>query len=237
MTNKQTQHNFDSIYQNIPLDEIPWNRQQPPELIIELLESGRIKPCRALDLGCGAGNLAIYLASRGFDVTAVDISPAAVKIAIQNAKAKNVKCQFLTADVIENFPQFDEPFSFIYDWGLLHHIPPQHRRQYLHNLHNILNDTATYISLSLNEKDTYFKGTDKTRKSKLGTRIYLSSEDELKQLWKPYFKIIDFRLIDNISCPAAHIFNFAILKNNRPKEPIKNKSNKSSLSLQREISG
>ncbi len=215
MTNEQTQHNFDSIYQDTPLDEIPWNRQQPPELIVQLIESGKVKPCRALDLGCGAGNYAIYLASKGFDVTAVDISTIAIKIAKQNAKAKNVKCQFITADIIENFPQFDEPFSFIYDWGLLHHIPPEHRSAYICNLHNILNDNCLYMSLCFNEKDTYFQGKGSIRKTDLTTQIYLSSEHELKQLWQPYFEIIDFRIIDNINYPIAHIFNFAILKKNQ----------------------
>ena len=212
MINEQTQQKFDNIYQNTPLDEIPWNHEQPPELMVELLDSGKVKPCHVLDLGCGAGNYAIYLASKGFDVTAIDISPTAIKIAKQNARAKKVKCEFLAADVIENFPQLPEPFGFVYDWGLLHHIPPEHRPQYTRNLHNILSDTGLYLCLCFNEKDAYFEGTGKTRQSNRGTTIYLSSEQELKQLWQPYFEIIDFRLIENMSYPIEHVFNFAVLR-------------------------
>ena len=46
----------------------PWDIGAREELI-SLMESGRIKPCRTIDLGCGAGANAIYLAQRGFDVT------------------------------------------------------------------------------------------------------------------------------------------------------------------------
>lgn len=72
------------------------------------------------------------------DVTAIDISREVIKIAKQNAKAKNVKCTFLVADVTENLPHFDKPFEFIYDWGLLHHVPPEKRTAYTQNVHRIL---------------------------------------------------------------------------------------------------
>ncbi len=88
MTNIKTQRRFDDIYKNTPLGEIPWNHEKPPEPLVDLVNSGEIKPCRALDLGCGAGNYAVYLASCGFEVTAIDISPAAVKIAKKSRSKK-----------------------------------------------------------------------------------------------------------------------------------------------------
>ena len=63
---------MDRIYKNMPLEKIPWNSETPPEALVELVESGKVKPCRAIDLGCGAGNYAVYLAGRGFEVTGID---------------------------------------------------------------------------------------------------------------------------------------------------------------------
>ena len=68
----------DDSYRNLPPDRIPWNIEQPPDALVGLIESGAVKPCRAIDFGCGTGNYAVYLANRGFDVTGVDISPTAV---------------------------------------------------------------------------------------------------------------------------------------------------------------
>ena len=43
---------MDRIYRDLALEEIPWNLERPPRKLVELVESGRILPCRAVDLGC-----------------------------------------------------------------------------------------------------------------------------------------------------------------------------------------
>ena len=91
---------MDNIYRELSLEEIPWNVDTPPDALVSLIEGQQVKPCKAIDLGCGAGNYAIYLASAGFDVTGLDISPTAIRIAEENAKEKGQKCNFLVADVL-----------------------------------------------------------------------------------------------------------------------------------------
>lgn len=59
---------IDKIYQNMHPAEIPWNIETPPKALVELVESGKVKPCKTIDLGCGTGNYAIYLANKGFNV-------------------------------------------------------------------------------------------------------------------------------------------------------------------------
>jgi len=73
---------MDRIYRKTSLNEIPWNFESPPKELVKLVDSGKVKPCKTIDLGCGTGNYAIYLASRGFDVIGIDISPTAIKIAL-----------------------------------------------------------------------------------------------------------------------------------------------------------
>jgi SAM-dependent methyltransferase len=63
-----------------------------------LYRGGKVRPCRTIDLGCGAGNYAIYLPGLGFEVTGVDSSPTAIKIAGENAKKQGVRCRFIVAD-------------------------------------------------------------------------------------------------------------------------------------------
>ena len=61
---------MDEIYKKMPLEEISWNIEEPPRILVELVESQKVKPCKALDMGCGAGNYVIYFFGQGFDMTA-----------------------------------------------------------------------------------------------------------------------------------------------------------------------
>ena len=82
-----------------------------------------IKPGRAVVLGCGTGTNAIYLAKRGFEVTAIDIAPTALNLAQDRAEKADVKVRWLLADVLA--PPVDlERFDFIFDRGLLPRRPP-----------------------------------------------------------------------------------------------------------------
>jgi 2-polyprenyl-3-methyl-5-hydroxy-6-metoxy-1,4-benzoquinol methylase len=138
---------MDKIYRNMRHKEIPWNIEEPPKALVELVESEKVKPCKTIDLGCGTGNYAVYLASKGFDVTGVDISSAAIKIAKENAEKKGVKCNFLVADVLGDLDEIEETFDFAYDWELLHHIFPEKRKKYIENVYGILNPRGSYLSV------------------------------------------------------------------------------------------
>ena len=97
-------------------EEIPWNIETPPDVLVQLVESGEVKPCKTIDFGCGAGNYAIYLAGKGFDATGVDFSPTAIQMANENAQKKGVSCHFLVADVVGDLNEVTETFYFAYDW-------------------------------------------------------------------------------------------------------------------------
>ena len=106
---------IDKIYRNMNLQSIPWNVEAPPDALIELVKSSKVKPCKTIDLGCGAGNYAVYLASIGFEVIGVDISPTAIKLSKENAKRKGVKSSFIVADVLGNLDEVAETFELEVD--------------------------------------------------------------------------------------------------------------------------
>lgn len=70
-------------------------------------------PGRALDLGCGEGGDAIWLAERGWDVTAVDVSPLALERAAAQAARVGVsdRVAFEAHDLSASFP--DGPFDLV----------------------------------------------------------------------------------------------------------------------------
>ena len=203
---------MEDIYKNTPLDKIPWNIESPPDALLALCESRQISSCKTIDLGCGTGHYAIYLASRGYDVTGVDISPSAIKIARENAQKKGTKSNFLTADVLGNLSELKETFDFAYDWEVLHHIFPENRKKYVENVHRILHPKGKYLSVCFSEKNSQFGGSGKYRATPLGTTLYFSSEEELKNLFHPYFEIKELKSIEILGKFAPHIAIYAFME-------------------------
>ena len=70
--------------------------------LAEVVEA--LTPGRALDLGCGEGADALWLAEHGWHVTAVDISQTALDRAAAEAKARNASIDFQRHDLTESFP-------------------------------------------------------------------------------------------------------------------------------------
>lgn len=205
------QVDIDEIYRSTPQGEIPWNIRTPPKALVDLVEGGKVRPCRALDLGCGAGNYAVYLARKGFDVTGVDLSPTAIGLAEENAKKEGVRCSFIVADVLGDLKEVKETFDFAYDWELLHHVFPDQRRRYVQNVHGKLNSKGRYLSLCFSERDPQFGGSGKYRKTPLGTLLYFSSEDELRELFEPCFHIDELRTIQISGKHAPHLAVYALM--------------------------
>ncbi|MBA4135545.1 MAG: SAM-dependent methyltransferase [Flavobacterium sp.] len=71
---------------------------------------------KILDVGCGAGSHSLYLQEKGFDVTAIDISPNAIK-ACQLRGVKNARVQNLLD--VENDPSESEQAKQKFDTILL----------------------------------------------------------------------------------------------------------------------
>ena len=206
------QEHMEQIYRDRPLEEIPWNRSEPPRLLIEAVKAGKISPCKAVDLGCGAGNYAVWLAGQGFDVTGIDLSKSAVGHAEDLAARQGVSCRFVAADLLGDLSDYHAKFDLAYDWGVLHHVFPEHRSQYLQNVHDMLRPKGTYLSVSFNEKDSGFDGQGKIRGTRLGTSIYFSSEDELRSLFESWFEVLDLTVVEIHGRFEPHLANAAWLQ-------------------------
>lgn len=187
---------MDRIYREMPLESIPWDSETPPGVLIDLVETRKILPCRAVDLGCGTGNYAMYLASKGFDVTGIDSSPTAIRIATEKAKKRTLSCRFIVADLLGDGREISGTFDFAFDWEFLHHIFPEDREKYLGNVWRMLNPGARYLSVSFSEDDPQFGGIGTYRKTRIGTTLYFSSEKELGDLFSRYFTLRELKTID-----------------------------------------
>jgi SAM-dependent methyltransferase len=121
----------------------PWDIGAREELV-SLVERGRIQPCRAIDLGCGTGANAIYLAQHGFDVTGVDYSVAAIDKARTHASEAGVQVNFLVDD-LTNLRRASGTFDFLLDYGVLDDLPLPQRKLYLQGILPLTHPGSRYL--------------------------------------------------------------------------------------------
>jgi len=109
---------FEQSYQ---AGETPWDVGKPDFNLIQTVTSTPIEPCKALEIGCGTGDNAIWLAEQGFEVVAVDASPIAIKQATDKAAEVRARCDFFVLDILQSDVE-GTPFGFVFDRGFLHII-------------------------------------------------------------------------------------------------------------------
>ncbi|AOW93731.1 methyltransferase [Rhodococcus sp. WMMA185] len=115
--------NFDALYRS---DEarhnastlIPWDIGGPQPVVKELVAYGALRG-EVLDSGTGLGHHAIYFASKGYSVTGIDSSPAAIEQAKRNAQTAGVTVDFQLADAT-TLDGFEGRFDTVVDSALYH---------------------------------------------------------------------------------------------------------------------
>ena len=100
-------------------DDLPWDSGEPDAHLLEVIEAHGVGPGRALEIGCGTGTNAIWLAARGFETTGLDLSPTAIAMAEKKATAAAASCQLVVADFLVD-DVAHAPFDFVYDRGCMH---------------------------------------------------------------------------------------------------------------------
>ncbi len=136
---------WDDIYRNYPLEELGWELGKPRPILVEYMEKGLLpKAGKALDLCCGAGTNTIYLAQSGLDVTGIDISPTAIKIAKIKAQKAKVNINFLEESFVD-LPFGDGEFDFVYDMGCFHHVEIDERPKFIAGVYRVLKANGLYL--------------------------------------------------------------------------------------------
>ena len=128
------------------LKRTPWDTGVTPPEIVAMLDRGRLKVGRALDLGCGTGTNAIYLAQHGFEVTAIDVSRRAIALARRKARAAHLAVRFERGDVSLMTRWVEaHTIEFAYDIGCLHSLSSEARRRYVDGLRSVMKPGAIYM--------------------------------------------------------------------------------------------
>lgn len=113
--------------------QTPWDTKITPPEVVQRIETEKFPRGRALDLGCGTGTNAIYLAQHGFETVGVDFVPRAIEQARAKARTAKVQVEFRCADIL-NPGTLTLPFDFILDIGCLHNLDANQQTRYADNV-------------------------------------------------------------------------------------------------------
>ena len=140
-----TDNKWDQLYQG---GFKPWDTGRPDSHLISVVRQKGIRKGRALEVGCGTGTNAIWLAQEGFAVTAIDVSPTA--LAQARAKADAETCDFVLGDFME-LPAPVSPFDFAFDLGCFHvFAEPEQRSTFAKQVSNFLAPDGLWLCVAGN---------------------------------------------------------------------------------------
>lgn len=130
--------------------DTPWDHDTPDTNLINMVSHRPIAQCKALDIGCGTGSNAIWLAGQQFTVTGCDISQTAIEIARTKASGSHADCSFIVADFLaDSIP--GSPFGFVFDRGCLHSFgTAEERMQFSENVFSHLESGGLWLTLTGN---------------------------------------------------------------------------------------
>ncbi|MCI4349714.1 MAG: class I SAM-dependent methyltransferase, partial [Thermoplasmata archaeon] len=90
---------------------------------------GLVRGSRVLDIGCGAGTNALFLARSGFRTSGIDLAPGAIRAGQKRAGDAGLDVDFRVGDALRlPFPR--ARFGGLIDIGCFHTLPVRLRKQY-----------------------------------------------------------------------------------------------------------
>ena len=121
---------FDSIYTDAEGDykRVFWADLEPGPYLLEWLEkSSSLQGKKAITVGCGVGDDAEALSFAGYEVTAFDISPEAIRLC--ENRYPDSKVNYLVEDLFNYPKEWAESFDLVYECNTIQVLPGKYRVQ------------------------------------------------------------------------------------------------------------
>jgi SAM-dependent methyltransferase len=139
---------FNQSYSGTP----PWDIDGPQPAFVRLAQSGNIIGT-VLDVGCGTGENALYLAGLGHEVWGIDSARAAIEKARTKSLQRGIGVNFRLVDALA-LPCLGMTFDSVIDSGLFHVLTDQERGEFVKSLSGVLMPGGRYFLLCFSERET-----------------------------------------------------------------------------------
>jgi ubiquinone/menaquinone biosynthesis C-methylase UbiE len=138
---------WDASYQDGPA---PWDIGRPQPVVVRLAAAGGFAGA-VLDVGCGTGENALHVASRGLPVLGVDVAETALTIARAKAADRGIEAEFAVADALQ-LEGLGRRFATVMDCGLFHTFDGEERPAYVASLASVTEHDGTLHVLCFSDE-------------------------------------------------------------------------------------
>ncbi|MBK7841081.1 MAG: class I SAM-dependent methyltransferase [Candidatus Obscuribacter sp.] len=156
MTNQQEQahrtqrasaHDWDARYRDA---DLPWDSGTPADELVAYFASLAKDnlPGAVLEVGCGTGTNAVWLAQQGCKVTATEIAPTALAMARERAQKAGVEVELGLIDICVTAPVAAASQDFAFDRGVYHVISAVSRPAFVASLAAGLKPGGHWLSVA-----------------------------------------------------------------------------------------
>lgn len=146
---KMTEDRFNAMYQSE--EGAPWDIPGPQQPFVELEKAGKIGSS-VLDLGCGTGENALFLASKGHEVWGIDFVATAIDRAKAKARQRNLNVHFEVGDAL-SLDRGSRTFDTVTDCGLFHTFSDEDRPRYVSSLANVVRPGGHVFILCFSDEE------------------------------------------------------------------------------------
>jgi cyclopropane fatty-acyl-phospholipid synthase-like methyltransferase len=177
-----------AVFRQIYAGEPPWEIGQPQPEVVRLADSGGFRS-PILDVGCGRGSNALYLASRGFAVHGIDFVDEVVKEAQEEARRRQLEVEFGPGDA-NQLRLLGRIYGTVLDSGTFHSFSDKERLQYLDGLRAVTKPGSIVHLICFSELEIRPGGPRRIDEAEL--RQLFSGEWEIESLRRTVYVATDF---------------------------------------------
>jgi len=146
---------FDNAYEGTPT----WDIGRPQGAVVRIAERGGIEGT-VLDVGCGTGENALFLAGLGHGVTGVDFAVAAIERARGRAVDRAIPAEFIVDDALD-LARLERRFDTALDVGTFHTLQPHERVRYAASLASVVRLGGRCFLLCWSDRNPFGRGPER----------------------------------------------------------------------------
>jgi SAM-dependent methyltransferase len=142
-----TEISWEDHYKNAT-DRLPWDIGTPAPELQNAFKELKLQGKPVLEIGCGTGTNAIWMAQQNCKVVATDISPTAIEQAKAKTNEAKADVEYVLADICESPAVKNGAVDFVFDRGVYHVMSPEKRSVFAKRVADSLSSGGYWLCLA-----------------------------------------------------------------------------------------